>query len=140
MQGYTTRNELSNLKLKMKGRMKAELKKQGVEFSPVHHEAMNKLQEKQGSSQKMLAQAMERNKAQIARIVANLLHQELIYKETDAADKRSVKLTISPKGQKLLKRLNEVQSEIFKEMLSGFSSEEIDTFNSFLKRANQGLK
>ncbi|MDX2479153.1 MAG: MarR family transcriptional regulator [Desulfuromusa sp.] len=120
--------------------MKAELKKQGVEFSPVHHEAMNKLQEKQGSSQKMLAQAMERNKAQIARIVANLLHQELIYKETDAADKRSVKLTISPKGQKLLKRLNEVQSEIFKEMLSGFSSEEIDTFNSFLKRANQGLK
>jgi DNA-binding MarR family transcriptional regulator len=124
---------------KTKGGMKAELKKQQVEFSPVHHFSMLKLQESQGASQQMLAEAMGRDKAQIARIVASLHRQNLILKEPDAEDKRSVKLTVTPLGEKLLNRLNDVQDEILTRMLTGFSPDEISTFRNLISRANQNL-
>jgi DNA-binding MarR family transcriptional regulator len=125
---------------KLKETIKAELKRQDVEFSPVHHEAMIQLHQSPGLSQQILAEAMSRNKAQIARIVASLHHQKLIEKLTDEDDKRSVKLSLTAKGQQLLTRLDDVHRELMERMLYRFSGEEIVLFENFCVRAKDNLK
>ncbi len=140
MPTLTLRNAIHDITMKFKETIKAELKRLHVEFSPVHHEAMIKLQQNCGASQQMLAERMTRDKAQIARIVASLHRQELIEKMTDADDKRSVKLSLTPKGIKLLKRLDDVHLELMQRMLCDFSPEEVELFNNFGVRAKDNLK
>jgi DNA-binding MarR family transcriptional regulator len=126
--------------MKQKARTKTEIKNLEVDFSPVHHEALIKLRETAGASQQVLAKAMNRNKAQIARIVASLQSQNLIDKQADAKDRRSVKLAITPQGQKLLTRLDAVHLELTNQMFSTFSAEEVEVLDALLCRAIKSVE
>jgi DNA-binding MarR family transcriptional regulator len=136
----TLRNAIHDINLKFKETIKVELKRQNIEFSPVHHEAMIKLNQSCGVSQQTLAEEMTRNKAQIARIVASLHRQELIDKIPDESDKRSVKLSLTYKGESLLKRLDDVHLELLDRLLIDFSVKEIQLFTDFCNRTKDSLK
>jgi len=119
--------------------MVAEVTRQKVEFSPLEHKAMSDIREFEGASQQMLVESMNRDKAQIARIIARLHRQDLIIKQVSESDKRSVQLTLSEKGHKLLKRLDEVEMGMINEMLTGFTNKESETLRVLLKRVNNNL-
>lgn len=140
MQLYTSiRNEFLDIRMKIRCKMTAELKKQEVKFSPIEHRMLVKIKDADNTSQQLLAESMKRDKAQIARMVDRLHKQELINKEKDPEDKRSVKLTMTTRGKKLLTRLDDLEMEFIKEMLFDFSEEEKKLFCSFLIRANKSL-
>jgi DNA-binding MarR family transcriptional regulator len=119
--------------------MSAEVKRQNVEFSLIEHIAMRHILKSTGASQQMLVESMNKDKAQIARIVARLLRQNLIIKQENPEDKRAVLLNLSHKGEKLLARLDLFELEIMDEMLSDFSDKETDLFCELLERINQKL-
>ncbi|PSV62079.1 transcriptional regulator [Photobacterium profundum] len=125
--------------MKTRGKMVAEVTRQKVEFSPLEHKAMSDIREFEGASQQMLVESMNRDKAQIARIIARLHRQDLIIKQANESDKRSVQLTLSEKGLKLLKRLDEVEMGMINEMLTGFTDKESETLRVLLKRVNNNL-
>lgn len=120
-------------------KMSAEVKRQNVEFSPLEHIAMGQILKSDGTSQQMLVASMNKDKAQIARIVARLLRQGLIIKQENPEDKRAVLLHLSSKGKKLLTRLDQVELEVMSEMMSGFSQQESNTFRDLLERINHNL-
>jgi DNA-binding MarR family transcriptional regulator len=82
---------------------------------------------------------MNRDKAQIARIIARLHRQDLIIKQSCPNDRRSVALYLSQKGEKLLERLDQVEMEMITEMLTGFSQTEASTLKQLLERVNDNL-
>ncbi|EAS43974.1 MarR family winged helix-turn-helix transcriptional regulator [Photobacterium profundum] len=130
---------LREIRMKTRGKMVAEVTRQKVEFSPLEHKAMSDIREFEGASQQMLVESMNRDKAQIARIIARLHRQDLIIKQANESDKRSVQLTLSEKGLKLLKRLDEVEMGMINEMLTGFTDKESETLRVLLKRVNNNL-
>ncbi|MCL9775283.1 MarR family winged helix-turn-helix transcriptional regulator [Vibrio methylphosphonaticus] len=125
--------------MKTRGKMVAEVTRQKVEFSPLEHKAMSDIRDFKGASQQMLVESMNRDKAQIARIVARLHKQDLIIKQASTTDKRSVELMLSDKGLKLLERLDEVEMGMINDMLTGFSDDESETLRTLLKRLNDNL-
>ncbi|MGF1749986.1 MULTISPECIES: MarR family winged helix-turn-helix transcriptional regulator [Vibrio] len=139
----TTYREISHtlreIRMKTRGKMVAEVTRQKVEFSPLEHKAMSDIRNFQGASQQMLVESMNRDKAQIARIVARLHKQDLIIKHASITDKRSVELMLSDKGLKLLERLDEVEMGMINDMLTGFSDDESETLRALLKRVNDNL-
>ncbi|MFA0086836.1 transcriptional regulator [Vibrio sp. 10N.286.49.C2] len=130
---------LREIRMKTRGKMVAEVTRQKVEFSPLEHKAMSDIREFEGASQQMLVESMNRDKAQIARIVARLHRQDLIIKQASVSDKRSVELTLSEKGTTLLERLDDVEMGMINEMLTGFSDDESETLRVLLKRVNNNL-
>ena len=140
MQAYhSIRNELSDIRLKNRCKMLKEMKKQNVDVTPVDHKVLVKLMMAGSLSQKMLAESLRRDKAQIARIVAHLHAQGLIDKIEDPKDKRSVKLTMAAKGIETLKWLDALEMEIVKKMLGNFALEEVEIFSAMLTRINKNL-
>lgn len=119
--------------------MAAEVKQQNVEFSLMEHIAMRHILKSGEASQQMLVESMNKDKAQIARIVARLLRQELIIKQENPLDKRAVLLNLSHKGEELLARLDLVELEIMSDMMNGFSEKESTLFSELLERINQNL-
>ncbi|WP_394149863.1 MarR family winged helix-turn-helix transcriptional regulator [Vibrio maritimus] len=130
---------LREIRMKTRGKMIAEVTRQKVEFSPLEHKAMSDIRALGGASQQALVESMNRDKAQIARIIARLHRQDLIIKESSPSDRRSVQLTLSEKGEKLLKRLDQVEMEMMTEMLTGFSDDEADSLKVLLERVNSNL-
>tara|TARA_R110001583_G_scaffold19176_1_gene75371 strand:- start:9874 stop:10299 length:426 start_codon:yes stop_codon:yes gene_type:complete len=126
--------------MNIRSNMLAEVKRQQVEFSPLEHVAMSNIFKLSGASQQMLVELMNKDKAQIARIVARLLRQDLIIKQENPDDKRCVLLNLTTKGEKLLKRLDHVELEIITNMLTGFSDEESASLTVLLERINKNLK
>jgi DNA-binding MarR family transcriptional regulator len=136
---HSIRNELSDIRLKNRCKMLKEMKKQNVDVTPVDHKVLVKLMMAGSLSQKMLAESLRRDKAQIARIVARLHAQGLIDKIEDPKDKRSVKLTMAAKGIETLKWLDALEMEIVKKMLGNFALEEVEIFSAMLTRINKNL-
>ncbi|RKF18903.1 MarR family transcriptional regulator [Alginatibacterium sediminis] len=125
--------------MNIRSKMIAEVKRQQVEFSPLEHIAMSYILETGASSQQMLVESMNKDKAQIARIVARLLAQDLIIKQENPADKRAVLLELSAKGKTLLQRLDDVEMEILTDMLQGFTQSESQSLQLLLDRVSKNL-
>ena len=119
--------------------MVAEVERQGLDFTILEHRALQDIQSVNGGSQKMLVESMGRDKAHVARIVERLHRQELIAKQNNPSDRRAVQLALTPKGEALLKRLDEVEMSIVSEMLHGLTKEEASAFECLLNRVNENL-
>ncbi len=130
---------LRAIHMNIRSKMSAEVKRQQIDFSPLEHIAMSHILKSGGASQQMLVESMNKDKAQIARIVARLLRQNLIIKQDNPNDKRSVLLNLSSKGEKLLQRLDQLELEIITDMMVGFSDEESESLSIFLERINKNL-
>jgi DNA-binding MarR family transcriptional regulator len=131
---------LRAIHINIRNNMQAEVKRQQVDFSLLEHIAMSNIFKLGGTSQQMLVELMKKDKAQIARIVARLLRQDLIIKQESPVDKRCVLLTLSVKGEKLLKRLDQVELEVTTDMLRGFTEQESISLAVLLERINKNLK
>ena len=126
-------NALRLIHMNFRCKMAAEVKQQNVEFSLMEHIAMRHILKSGEASQQMLVESMNKDKAQIARIVARLLRQELIIKQENPLDKRAVLLNLSRKGEELLARLDLVELEIMSDMMNGFSEKESALFSELLE-------
>lgn len=131
---------LRAIHINVSGNMRAEVSRQQLDFSLLEHIAIGYIFKFGSVSQQMLVELMEKDKAQISRVVARLLRQDLIKKQQSPTDKRAVLLELSSKGEKLLARLNQVELEVTIDMLAGFSEEEVTSLSFLLDRINNNLK
>lgn len=74
------------------------------------------------------------DKAKVSRAVARLDRKGMIIKETDPNDNRLLLLNLSDEGEKLFRQIVPLAREWEKELLQGFSEEEIAIFHQYLTR------
>ncbi|WP_193164433.1 MarR family winged helix-turn-helix transcriptional regulator [Microbulbifer hainanensis] len=75
-----------------------------------------------------IAKRMQRDKAQITRVLNDLLKEELIEKRDNPADRRSQLLYPTPKGRDIMRELRSMEQETAADMTRNLSQEEIDAF------------
>jgi DNA-binding MarR family transcriptional regulator len=92
-----------------------------------------------GATQSELSQHSGRDKAQLARLIKGLRDRELLAGEVGEDDRRSVKLTLTPEGQAVLRTLKQQARRLNAKAVSGMSSAEEAQLLALLQRVRANL-
>ncbi|MEM7115145.1 MAG: MarR family transcriptional regulator [Chloroflexota bacterium] len=79
------------------------------------------------TSQHVVA-ALKRDKAQVTRLVNELVARNLVYREPNPNDKRSKLLKLTDEGEHIFRQVEEVEKVVFAEMAKGIAEEDMQTF------------
>nr|WP_067290240.1 MarR family winged helix-turn-helix transcriptional regulator [Marinobacterium profundum] len=91
------------------------------------------LRSKQPCTAQLIVTRLERDKAQIARLLQDLLAAELIEKHPNPEDRRSQILRLTQAGSAVLERIAHAEQDAGLQMAQGLSHEEMQ---SFIRLAN----
>lgn len=98
-----------------------------ADLSPMHILVLRILVEEGQLSQSSLVKKLGRDKAQITRLVTELVRRELVFKTRDEHDKRSFILAAAPSVQDKVKYFIQKESELVADMLQDISISDITT-------------
>ncbi|MDK9763102.1 MarR family transcriptional regulator [Vibrio sp. D420a] len=110
-----------------------------LDIAPMHVRVLKIITKKPQCTAVDIANFLDRDKAQVTRLLSALIRQELIVKEPNPEDKRSQCLAITERGKAIVDQLTEVDSEMFEKMKIGIDSDELATFERVAKAMAQNL-
>lgn len=110
-----------------------------LDIAPMHVRVLKIITKKPQCTAVDIANFLDRDKAQVTRLLSALIKQELIVKEPNPEDKRSQCLAITEGGKAIVDQLTEVDSEMFEKMKIGIDSDELATFERVAKAMAQNL-
>ncbi len=71
-----------------------------------------------------LAERLELDKSTLSRTVESLVNEEFAVRNTDAADRRAVKITLSDKGREKVVMINSLCDKYYDELMTGIPQKE----------------
>jgi DNA-binding MarR family transcriptional regulator len=92
-----------------------------------------------GATQSELSQHSGRDKAQLARLIKGLRERGLLDAQADAADRRSVTLSLTADGQAVLRTLQQQARKLNARAVAGFSAAEQRQLLALLQRVTDNL-
>ncbi|MGR5558482.1 MarR family winged helix-turn-helix transcriptional regulator [Vibrio fortis] len=110
-----------------------------LDIAPMHVRVLKIITKKPQCTAVDIANFLDRDKAQVTRLLSALIKQELIVKEPNPEDKRSQCLAITERGKAIVDQLSEVDSEMFEKMKIGIDIDELATFERVAKAMAQNL-
>jgi DNA-binding MarR family transcriptional regulator len=114
-----------------------EAKKLGI--APMHLRVLKVIHKKKSCTAIDIAVLFKRDKAQITRLVKQLLDQEYVTKEPNPNDKRSQFLVLTPKGIALQESLILFSEEMDKHITQGINQKDLDTFVKVAEKMTSNL-
>lgn len=119
--------------------MRRALRAAGVELPPTHVRALKGIALTPQCTAQSLTVYMRSDKAQITRVLNDLLAAALIVKHDNPDDGRSRLLELSSSGQAVLKHAQALESAVGRQMTEGLSSDEVDIFLRTAQRITDNL-
>jgi len=110
-----------------------------LDIAPMHVRVLKIITKKPQCTAVDIANFLDRDKAQVTRLLSALIKQELIVKEPNPEDKRSQCLAITEHGKAIVDELTEVDGDMFEKMKVGIDSNELATFERVAKAMAQNL-
>jgi DNA-binding MarR family transcriptional regulator len=92
-----------------------------------------------GATQSAMAQHSGRDKAQLARLIKGLRERGLLAATAGEDDRRSVRLSLTPDGQAVLRTLQQQVRRVASQAVKGFDAAEQQQLLSLLQRLQQNL-
>ncbi|WP_243748763.1 MarR family winged helix-turn-helix transcriptional regulator [Pseudomaricurvus alcaniphilus] len=86
-----------------------------------------------------IATHMRRDKAQITRVLNELMHAELIIKVDNPGDRRSQLLQPTDAGREIMRRLQAVEARVTAQMTQQLSAEEVSMFIQLSRKMTDSL-
>ncbi len=93
-----------------------------------------------GAAQGDLLRFMERDKAQLARLIKGLRDKGLLISDTDPQDRRSMRLTLTDSGLEIRKIMQQQSKNLNKVGISGLNEEEHQQLLSLVNRVYDNFK
>ena len=95
--------------------------------------------ENNGISQRELANKMDVNESSIARLLDRMEKEELTVRKKDPHDRRTARVYLTEKGEKLRVSLIPLAEEFQNDVTRGLSSDELETFKKVLDKMVDNL-
>lgn len=92
-----------------------------------------------GATQQDLAQDSGRDKAQLARLIKGLRERGLLAGQTDEADRRQVRLSLTASGEAVLGSLRQQGRQLNAQAVAGLTSDEHQQLLGLLQRVRANL-
>ncbi len=111
-----------------KSALRAGIKDQQIPLPITHIRALKGIHRNAKCTAQSIAQRMQRDKAQITRVLNELLEEGYISKIANPEDRRSQLLRLSDKGMKIVTQLNAIEHKANKAMMANLSDEDMRAF------------
>lgn len=98
------------------------------------------LWEKEGITQKELAERLHKDQTNVARMLFKLEKKEFIYRVVHETDRRSLRVYLTPKGSESKDDILSPSIEAYKNTIKGLSEEEVETFRRILSVMYNNVK
>lgn len=99
-----------------------------LNVAPMHIRSLHLIKSIDKCTAANIAETMERDKAQVTRLINDLIKQDLITKTPNPEDKRSQYLSLTDHGKEVLGEMKKVAEKVHKEMHQGIDSKDIENF------------
>jgi DNA-binding MarR family transcriptional regulator len=86
-----------------------------------------------------IATFLDRDKAQVTRLLNSLIEQALILKKANPEDRRSQYLLVTQSGEEILAKLAKVEASIFEKMKAGLNEQDLTTFEHVARTMSSNL-
>ena len=130
---------LSTLFHGLKSATAQDLREDGDEVAPMEARALSFVARHPGCTQLDIAQRSGRDKAQIARLVKNLLDRGLLERVADAADRRYFRLELTNKGRSVSQSVKRHRARLAARACADLSAAERATLAKLLERVAQRI-
>lgn len=98
------------------------------------------LWEKEGITQKDLAERLYKDQTNIARMLFKLEKKGFVYRVTHESDRRALRVYLSAKGREIKEEIMAPSIEAYKKTIEGLSEEEVETFRRILAVMTNNVK
>lgn len=106
---------------------------------PGQHTLLTAISQKEGRSQKELADLISVKPATVAVMIRRMEHSGLLYRRPDDGDKRIMHIYLTESGKEKMALLNQVFLRMEKECFQNFALEELEEFTQTLHKIEQNL-
>ena len=126
---------MSRIQNRILRHIKGELKREGLSLSPGQMGVLIALNDSGGALMGELSRTLDMDNAALTRLVAGLEKQGLVSREINPANRRQIRVTISPDGKRQAGVLIPIVRNANDLISRGFSPEEMALYN----RVNQAI-
>ncbi|MBC7003150.1 MarR family transcriptional regulator [Photobacterium sp. BZF1] len=112
----------------LKRHMHEHIEQLDLNITPMHLRVLKIINKKQSCTAIDIAQFLNRDKAQVTRLLNELIKQGLIEKVPNPEDKRSQRLLVTSEGMAILAQLETIDSKMNDKMMRGISQKELEEF------------
>ncbi|UTW13097.1 MarR family winged helix-turn-helix transcriptional regulator [Marinobacterium rhizophilum] len=117
----------------------------GIDFGIGHIRSLKVIRAHQASPEspctaQQIVARLQRDKAQIARLVKDLLAAELIDRHDNPDDRRSQILRLTPAGEAMLRRIQDAEQHASLRLSRGLSQDDLHSFIRLAKSMTGNLK
>ncbi|REG82900.1 MarR family winged helix-turn-helix transcriptional regulator [Marinomonas pollencensis] len=116
-----------------------QLKSLDINLSPMHLKALKAVSKIDQCTGQKLADFMGRDKAQINRLIKELVNQDLVVKTSNEQDKRSQLLILASSGETLIKQFNRVEKDVFEAMSAELAGDKLEEFIEMTQKFKSNL-
>lgn len=116
------------------------IKEQGIELAAMHVRTLKIIRMNENCTTQTVVRILHRDKAQVTRLVNELLKRELVYKEANPNDKRSQFLSLTDKGNDIFDLLRPTEYQIVKRMTRDIDEKQLEEFLEAIQLMVENLR
>ena len=140
MSDNTSLESIFRLVHSVKRQMSEQIESLDSEIAPMNIRVMKIITKKSPCTAIDIAHYLNRDKAQVTRLVNALINQELVKKSPNPEDKRSQLLILTNKGQEVMSKVSDIDRDMLKRMTKGMTEDELEQFRKIAKKMAQNLE
>ncbi|MGR5390004.1 MULTISPECIES: MarR family winged helix-turn-helix transcriptional regulator [Vibrio] len=140
MSDNTSLESIFRLVHSVKRQMSEQIESLDSEIAPMNIRVMKIITKKSPCTAIDIAHYLNRDKAQVTRLVNALINQELVKKSPNPEDKRSQLLILTDKGQEVMSKISDIDRDMLKRMTKGMAEDELEQFRKIAKKMAQNLE
>jgi DNA-binding MarR family transcriptional regulator len=91
------------------------------------------------ATQRDMARDTGRDKAQLARLIKNLRERGLLASQADPADRRNLRLSLTPDGRSVLQELEQQSKRLASKAVAALKASEVRQLATLLRRVQRNL-
>lgn len=140
MSDNTSLESIFRLVHSLKRKMSEQIESLDSEIAPMNIRVMKIITKKSPCTAIDIAHFLNRDKAQVTRLVNALINQELVKKSPNPEDKRSQLLVLTNKGEDIMAKVSNIDREMLQRMTKGMNEDELEQFSQIASKMAQNLE
>ena len=140
MSDNTSLESIFRLVHSLKRKMSEQIESLDSEIAPMNIRVMKIITKKSPCTAIDIAHFLNRDKAQVTRLVNALINQELVKKSPNPEDKRSQLLVLTNKGEDIMTKVSNIDREMLQRMTKGMNEDELEQFSQIANKMAQNLE
>ena len=137
---FEVMEQLQSLVFDLKAIFRKKIEQSDILVPPMHARMLKVIGLRPGITQQEIVALAGRDKAQIARLIKELLSKELIDKKQDQQDKRIYRLYLTMEAREIVDTVMAVQTQVADHFFAKLSADESDEFKRLLDKIQAGLE